>query len=397
MQPTSLPVTSTAPRAIARDAPTAPALTLAADTRFVRWLRDAPRDPTKRIHNLTLNLGRRTRMKDGDTRRPVAARAVLLVLLLSAVLTLGVIGGCTSSTSPGESDDDDGPGVAPEAVLVSAGSFIMGDGGAYCGQDEREVTLTRDFHLFQHEVTNQEYIDALQWAYDNGRVTVTATSVQDNLDGSSVELLDLDDWACEIEFTRSVFSIRDAGHGLNPDHPVKEATWYGAARYCDWLSLQESLARAYEHGGDWACNGGDPYGAGGYRLPTDAEWEYAAQYDDERTYPWGSEVPDDSRANYDDHVGWTTPADTYPDAPVELGLSDMAGNMLEWCNDWHLCDLGTASVTDPAGPESGSDRELRGGAWNGPGGFLRCATRRPQDPGVSNRDIGFRAARTVAP
>ena len=138
-------------------------------------------------------------------------------------------------------------------------------------------------------------------------VTATTTSVSDNLDGSTEEILDLDDPDCEIEFSGGVFSLRDAGHGTNGDHPVKEVTWYGAVAFCDWLNLYGGVARAYDHS-TWECNGGDPYNAAGYRLPTDAEWEYAARYDDERIYPWGNQQPDCSRANYAGCVGWTTAA-----------------------------------------------------------------------------------------
>lgn len=290
--------------------------------------------------------------------------------------------------------------LVPSMVQVPAGVFTMGDGVAVCGEDEREVTLTRDFYLGQHEVTNEEYMMAVQWAYDNGYVTATTTTVQDNLDGSTEELQDLDDEYCEIAFSGGVFSLRDAGHGINPDHPVKEVTWYGAARYCDWLSLQAGLARAYQHTGDWACNGGDPYGAQGYRLPTDAEWEYAAQWDDERIYPWGNEAPDCSRANFYDSgycVGWTSPVGSYADAPASLGLSDMAGNVWEWCNDWHECFLGTSPATDPTGPGSGTYRVLRGGSWIDIDYYLRCAFRYYNYPIISNCYIGFRASRTVNP
>ncbi|MCK4414550.1 MAG: SUMF1/EgtB/PvdO family nonheme iron enzyme [Candidatus Eisenbacteria sp.] len=136
--------------------------------------------------------------------------------------------------------------------------------------------------------------------------------------------------------------------GYDPaDHPVKVVNWFGAARYCDWLSLQAGLPRAYEHSGDWSCNGGDTYGAEGYRLPTDAEWEYAAQYEGERIYPWGDEAPNCSRVNFDDTcVGWTSPVRSYPDAPEALALSDMAGNVWDWCDDWHVCDLGTSCKGD---------------------------------------------------
>ena len=300
----------------------------------------------------------------------------------------------------------------PDMVLVPAGVFIMGDGVAYCGESEREVTLTRGFYLFQHEVTNQEYLDALQWAYDNGHVTATTATVQDNLDGSAEELLDLDSEYCEIQFDgEGSFYLRQSPSGeaqgaypggYNPaEHPVKEVTWFGGVRHCDWLSLLAGLPRAYEHSGDWSCNGGDPYGASGYRLPTDAEWEYAAQWDDERIYPWGDELADCSRVNYrtDEYacVGWTTPAGTYPEAPSVLGLSDMVGNVWEWCNDWHICGLGTIPVTDPTGPESGYKRMTRGSSWLfGPGSYwLRCASR--IDTWGFLGDGGFRCAKTVTP
>ncbi|MBU2689353.1 MAG: formylglycine-generating enzyme family protein [Candidatus Eisenbacteria bacterium] len=239
-------------------------------------------------------------------------------------------------------------------IIVPAGDFIMGDGASYCGANEREVTLTRDFHLGQHQVTNQEYMEMVQWAYGNGYVTATTASLRDNLDGSAQELLDLDNVNCEIQFNGAgTFYLRESPSsyaqsaypgGYDPaNHPVMMVTWFGAARFCDWLSLQEDLPRAYEHNGDWSCNSGDPYGARGYRLATDVEWEYAAQWNDERIYPWGNEYPDCSRANFrqyfDDFcVGWTTPVGTYADAPEALGLSDMGicwiGAMIGLCAAW---------------------------------------------------------------
>ncbi len=287
-------------------------------------------------------------------------------------------------------------------VSVPAGVFTMGDGTAYCGEQQHQVTLTRAFLLAQHEVTNQEYLEALQWAYDHGYVTATATSVLDNLDGSTQELLDLDG-DCEIAFSAGTFALRDAGHGINPDHPVLEVTWYGAARYCDWLSLQAGMPRAYQHNGNWACNGGDPYGAVGYRLPTDAEWEYAAQWDDERIYPWGNQSANCSRANYWPSppdpacVGWTVPVGSYPSAPAALGLSDMAGNAWEWCNDIWTCNLGTTPVTDPTGPAAGALRVLHSGSWGHFTGELRCATRYTDYANVSYSTVGLRVARTLAP
>lgn len=290
--------------------------------------------------------------------------------------------------------------AAPGMVLIPAGTFRMGDGSAHCGVDQFDVTLTEDFYLDQHEVTNQEYIDAVQWAYDNGYVTVDegANYVSDNLDGSTQVLADLNDDYLEIDFVDSVFILLDPSRG---DHPMLLVTWYGAARYCDWLSMQAGWARAYaDSSGDWLCNGGDPYRAQGFRLPTDAEWEYAAQYDDERTYPWGEATPDSSLANFGYWYGDTTPVGYCSAGASSLGVFDMAGNVYEWCDDGFYCDLGTVytgPVTDPSYPYSSQYRVIRGGSWKMTDPTLCCAHREGQYPHTEDEDTGFRTARTVSP
>ena len=427
MQPTSLAVTSTAPRAFARDAPAAPPLTLAADTRSVRWLREIHsrwadirgKGSTRIVMNpqqvrFAGTLGRQE-MRDRE-RRPCASRALPLGgVVLCVLVGVGAIAGCSdSSTGPSSPDGGCWP---PPMVTVPSSAFIMGD-GVVSGGHEREVTLTRDFYLCEHEVTNREYMEALQWAYDNGYVTATASSVHDNLDGCTETLVDLYTGWCEMQFDSGsgTFYLREAPSiwaqqaypgGYDPaSHPVQQVSWYGAVRYCDWLSMREGLPRAYEHSGDWLCNNHDPYGAAGYRLPTEAEWEYAAQHDDERIYPWGDEAPDCSRANFYngyDCVGWTSPVGSYPDAPASLGLSDMAGNVWEWCNDWYG-SLGTAPVSDPVGPTTGTGPVVglvvRGGSWYAhyvDFTSLRCARRLYYPPFQRIVNLGFRAARTVSP
>jgi len=287
--------------------------------------------------------------------------------------------------------------IAIPMVRVPAGSFVMGDGEAICGVEERTVTLTRDFALGRYEITNAEYRDGLQWAYDHGWVDATPEGVWDAM-GSGGELLAaIGDPDSEIGFADGGFFLRDAGHGLNPHHPVKEVSWFGAASFADWHSLRCELPPAYDHE-TWACNGGDPYGAAGFRLPTDAEWEYAAQYDDERIYPWGNNPPSCDHLNYNLCVGWTTPVGTYEGAPVIEGemLFDLGGNVVEWCNDWWQCDLGAAPATDPAGPPAGEDRVFRGGTYYTSADLVRVAARlqggHPQATGVG---VGFRIARTV--
>jgi hypothetical protein len=136
-------------------------------------------------------------------------------------------------------------------VFIPGGVFLMGAPEDELASPDRErplhwVTLTRNFFIQTTEVTNQQYLELVQWAYDRAYVSATSISVKDNL-GSTEKLLDLNTDASEISFSNGIFSLRDGGHGINPNHPVKEVTWYGAAAYCDWLSLREGLLRAYNH------------------------------------------------------------------------------------------------------------------------------------------------------
>lgn len=307
----------------------------------------------------------------------------------SAVLLLVVsVCGCGCSDAPSG------------MVLVPAGTFTMGS------DHSRQVTLTRDFYMGRHEVTNRDYVDALQWAYEQGHVTVAKLyetterrGVFDALDNRLVLLLQLDHPDSEVTFSGGRFTLREAEQGAGTwTHPVNLVTWQGAARYCDWLSVQEGLPRAYQHEGDWSCNGGDPYGAEGYRLPTEAEWEYAAQYNDDRVYPWGNEEPDPDALTYrwgkDESAGGTLPVASNAAENSALGLADMAGNVHEWCNDWFQDDLGYDPVTDPAGPRSGRNRIRRGGSWDYGWEFIRCDRRNMCDPEHSDDANGFRIART---
>ena len=295
-----------------------------------------------------------------------------------------------------------------EMVLLSSGTYEMGSPTYEYdrGIDETQhwVDLTQAFSLSETEVTNQEYLDAVQWAHDHGYVTSTSSSVQDNLDGSTQELLDLDDSDCRISFGGGVFSLKDEAYA---DHPVVKVTWYGAVRYCDWVSLQSGYPRAYEHNGDWACNGGDPYGASGYRLPTESEWEYACRGGTSTPFNTGSCLDADSQANYDGDYpysgcpsgvdrGVTTPVGTFP--ANGLGLYDMHGNVWEWCSDWYGAYPGGthgSPATDPLGPETGSYRVVRGGGWSYYAQLCRSAIRNGSYPDVSNDHIGFRLARSA--
>jgi formylglycine-generating enzyme required for sulfatase activity len=178
-------------------------------------------------------------------------------------------------------------------------------------------------------------------------------------------------------------------------------TWFGSVAYCDWLSLQQGLPRAYSHS-TWQCNGGIPYTAVGYRLPTEAEWEYVCRAGTQTPFNTGACLDAGTEANYCGLVSYTgCPTGPYlvSTAPVgnypanAFSLYDVHGNLSEWCNDWY--DLYGGTVTDPVGPGAGSYRVVRGGGWYNYAWSCRSAYRDEFNPYDAYDCVGFRPVRTA--
>jgi len=305
--------------------------------------------------------------------------------------------------------DDPTEPVIPEPpegfVVISPGSFTMGAPAdeLRSEDDERpqhEVTLTHTLFMQEMEVTNQQYIELAQWALDNGLATATPSTIQDAMDGSTEQLQKLSSPDCEVDYEDGVLTC------TNPDHPVKMVSWVGAASYCDWLSLKEGLNRAYDHD-TWECNGHDPYEAEGYRLPTEAEWEYACRAGTETAF-YNGPISHDGCDPVDpvlDEVGWFCGNAGFWShsvkqlTPNAWGLYDMHGNVWEWCNDYKS-DYSEESVTDPVGPSDGDLHVRRGGVWYYGAHFCRSANRHysgqfeSEDRGGIHSIIGFRPVRT---
>jgi len=265
---------------------------------------------------------------------------------------LGCVYGC-SATGPTDPCCADPACVGSPACLVPgdmaqmpAGCFMMGDPFNEGGSNELPVhnVCISAFEMDVYEVTNATYAECVA----GGGCTVPASSSS---------------------------STRPSYYGdpAYDDFPVMWVDWFQANAYCAWA---------------------------GKRLPTEAEWEYAARGRlAGKRYPWGDTISG-TDANYRDSGDpWdndTSPVGHY--APNGYGLYDMAGNVWEWTSDWYgssyyqYC-VDNGIVNDPPGPASGTARVLRGGSWNDPTYYLRAAERRNPYPDVEYFDIGFRCAR----
>ena len=188
--------------------------------------------------------------------------------------------------------------------------------------------------------------------------------------------------------------------GNNPSHfkgdnrPVEQVSWYDAVEFCNKLSEKEGLTAAYIlSGANLTCN----WSANGYRLPTEAEWEYAARGGNKsRNYMYSGSNKARDVAWYGFFIGRQT-HDVGTKSPNELGIYDMSGNVWEWCWDWYAGSYYKSSPSsNPKGPSSGSYRVLRGGSWSNGDGSCRVDNRDYNSPGNCYSDLGFRLVRTLS-
>lgn len=162
---------------------------------------------------------------------------------------------------------------------------------------------------------------------------------------------------------------RRVGDISDPFKPATGMTWHQAAAYCR---------------------------ARGRRLPTEAEWEFAARGPEGHPYPWGQKQPDDTRASFARTAHRLLQVHTLAAGATPLGVHHMAGNVAEWVHDWWSPDYYTNSPRDnPRGPASGDYKAVRGGAYNSPITELRATARGYHNPERGAAHIGFRCARDV--
>lgn len=281
-------------------------------------------------------------------------------------------------------------GDVPEGfVRIEAGRFLMGSptNEENRGNDETQhwVTIGKPYLMMTHELTVGEF---RQFAQSSGYQTEAERN-------GTCWTAEGDKWV-----EKRGASWRNPGFSQNDRHPVVCVSWNDAVAYANWRSEREGLAKCYS-GQNWdrSCTG--------YRLPTEAEWEFAARGGlDSARYPWGNESIC-GKANYCDGncpFSWKDGAcnDGYTyTAPVGSfqanghGLYDMAGNVWEWAWDWKA-DYPSGSVTNPVGPSGGSYRVNRGGSWGyGRAQYCRSANRSGGAPDDRGGLLGFRLARSL--
>ncbi len=266
-------------------------------------------------------------------------------------------------------------GVPEGFVLIPAGTFQMGSNEGYSdNKPVHEVTITKSFYMGKYEVTQAEYEKYCSYG------------------GSSPS----------------------SSYGDGDNYPAYYVSWYDALVYCNKRSMAERLTPCYSINGstDPAAWGNVPtssnstwnavvcdWNANGYRLPTEAEWEYAARAGDNTvdslTYSGTSNV--DELGEY----AWYTSNSnnkTYEagtKSPNEFGLYDMSGNVWEWCWNWFTdsYDAEAEGGSDPTGASSGSNRVYRGGSWDGISVLCAVSCRFNYNPYIRGRHLGFRVVR----
>lgn len=270
------------------------------------------------------------------------------------------------------------PAISSDFILIPAGTFKMGSNSNQ-GYDNNmpvhNVTISKAFYMCDHEVTQKEYEDVMETNPSYHKTGAYEGEVQEN-------------------------------------RPVEQVSWYMAIVYCNKRSLAENLTPCYTISGktnpsEWGeiptsqdetwdkveCN----WTANGYRLPTEAEWEYAARAGDTTvdSLTWSGTNAETSLIDYAWYArGKTHEVKKTTGGANVFGLYDMCGNVFEWCWDWNGL-YSARAATDPRGVTSGSDRVNRGGSYICNSRCCAVSYRDYYYPGDSRYDIGFRVVRSA--
>ncbi|MEQ8193697.1 MAG: SUMF1/EgtB/PvdO family nonheme iron enzyme [Rhodospirillales bacterium] len=240
-----------------------------------------------------------------------------------------------------------------DMIKIPGGTFTMGRDDGPADEKPAHAVSIKMFLLDKTPVTNRRFA-----------VFLNATGGKTN--EKNYRLYDHDDDDARIHRVNDTFRA-DAGF---EEHPVVEASWFGARNYCKWA---------------------------GKRLPTEAEWEFAARGKEGRTYPWGNDEPDATRARYGAGWGMTIPVGSLPRGATPEGVLDMAGNTHEWVGSLYWKYPYRAN-DGRENPDSMAPRGTRGGGHDDSPNFLRSTYRGEfvsRNPRAGHRNIGFRCAKSL--
>lgn len=253
-------------------------------------------------------------------------------------------------------------------ILVPRGTFTMGDASSNFPDEKPEHSVAiESFYMDETPIT---YADFTKYLNDGG--------------------------------TKSRYSEYDTYN--KPENPISGINWYHAVDYCNWRSEKEGLRPAYKLSQKLDAWGYPLWNLDSsvesYRLPTEAEFEYAARGGlDGQKFPWGNEF-DPSLANYDNEKGlmtgeWWRLTKVKDTKPNNYGLYGMSGNVWQWTNDWYDKDFYSKSAkNNETGPETGRTKVIRGGSWGSTSPeYLRVSKRSFMAPSNYNYDVGFRCVR----
>jgi len=314
------------------------------------------------------------------------------------------------------------PCVPDDMVYIPDGNFVMGDhfGDGWSDELPLHDVLLDAFFMSKYEITNSQYCDYLNDANSLGLIEVRNGVVYASPGGTDpyCDTHSYDTYS-QIDYNdvSGNFSVREKGGRDMSDDPMVEVSWYGAAAYCNWRSSEEGYENCYNLS-TWGCD----FSKHGYRLATEAEWEYATRGGlSGKRFPWSDPNITHSQANYYSWWEGGSPYRPYDVSPTEgyhpdwndgispytspvgtfsangYGLYDMSGNVWEWCNDWYDSDYydwckNTCGepCPNPTGPTSGIFRVLRGGLWFYSAYYCRVANRYYYLPVNRLRYFGFR-------
>jgi formylglycine-generating enzyme required for sulfatase activity len=270
-------------------------------------------------------------------------------------------------------------------VYIKGGTFDMGS-NKYSDEKPIHKVKVNSFYLDQYEVTKGMF-----------RAFINTTNYQTTADikGSAHGLKD-NEWGYH-----KGYNWQKMGFDQSDKHPVVGVSWYDAIEYCNWRSKQENLRPCYTiNGENVTCN----FNANGYRLPTEAEWEYAAGGGASNRTKWAGTDTENELGKYangsqsytKDSYEYTAPVGSF--TKNQLDLYDMSGNVWEWCWDWYDGDyysnFSSGTAQNPIGATSGESRVVRGGSWNYYFDYyMRVAYRVSRTPDDRYYDFGFRCLR----